>query len=54
MTALSIISAVDYFIGFWRQIDRASDTTRQSSAVLTRRAKPAAKPALDPTTKQKA
>lgn len=54
MTALSIISAVDYFIGFWRQIDRASDSSRQSSAVLTRRAKPNPKPALDPTTKQKA
>ena len=33
---VSIISAVDYFIGFWKQIDRASNT-RRKSFVLSRR-----------------
>jgi CDP-diacylglycerol---glycerol-3-phosphate 3-phosphatidyltransferase len=33
---VSIISAVDYFIGFWKQIDRASKD-RRSSFVLSRR-----------------
>ena len=35
---VSTISAVDYFVGFWKQIDRASSTRRQSY-VLTRRAR---------------
>jgi len=35
-TALvSMISAVDYFIGFWKQIDRASKD-RRKAAVLSR------------------
>jgi CDP-diacylglycerol--glycerol-3-phosphate 3-phosphatidyltransferase len=34
--AVSVISAVDYFIGFWKQIDRAS-RDRRSSFVLSRR-----------------
>jgi CDP-diacylglycerol--glycerol-3-phosphate 3-phosphatidyltransferase len=42
MTVVSIISAADYFIGFWRKIDHASDTTRRRSDVLTRRKKPIA------------
>jgi len=33
---VSVISAVDYFIGFWRQIDRASKDRRRSF-VLSRR-----------------
>ena len=33
---VSVISAVDYFIGFWKQIDRASKD-RRSSFVLSRR-----------------
>ncbi len=42
MTIVSIISAVDYFIGFWKKIDHASDKRRRRrSSVLTRR-KPAA------------
>ena len=32
---VSIISAIDYFVGFWRQIDHASKT-RRSSYVLSR------------------
>jgi CDP-diacylglycerol--glycerol-3-phosphate 3-phosphatidyltransferase len=33
---VSSISAIDYFVGFWRQIDRASKD-RRSSSVLSRR-----------------
>ena len=33
---VSIISAVDYFVGFWKQIDHASNT-RRKSFVLSRR-----------------
>ena len=42
MTVVSIISAVDYFIGFWKQIDHASErarTSRRPSSVLSRRSK---------------
>jgi CDP-diacylglycerol--glycerol-3-phosphate 3-phosphatidyltransferase len=35
---VSTISAVDYFVGFWRQIDHASnDSRKKKSFVLTRR-----------------
>jgi CDP-diacylglycerol--glycerol-3-phosphate 3-phosphatidyltransferase len=41
MTVVSIISAVDYFVGFWKKIDRASDGRRaRRSFVLSRKAKP--------------
>ncbi len=40
MTIVSIISAVDYFVAFWRKIDRVSDTRRAATAVLSRK-KPA-------------
>ena len=33
---VSTISAIDYFVGFWKQIDRASKD-RRSSFVLSRR-----------------
>jgi CDP-diacylglycerol--glycerol-3-phosphate 3-phosphatidyltransferase len=33
---VSTISAIDYFIGFWKQIDRASKD-RRKAAVLGRR-----------------
>ncbi len=36
---VSAISAIDYFVGFWKQIDRASKSRRQSF-VLTRRKSP--------------
>ena len=41
MTVVSIISAVDYFIGFWQQIDHASEGTRRARRpfVLNRNAK---------------
>ncbi len=43
MTAISIISAVDYFAGFWKQIDHVSERarTRRKSRLLSRN-KPAA------------
>jgi CDP-diacylglycerol--glycerol-3-phosphate 3-phosphatidyltransferase len=35
---VSTISAIDYFVGFWKQIDHASNATRKKkSFVLTRR-----------------
>lgn len=39
MVALSLISAVDYFIGFWQVIDRSSERRRRRSFVLSRRRK---------------
>jgi CDP-diacylglycerol--glycerol-3-phosphate 3-phosphatidyltransferase len=42
MTIVSIISAVDYFAGFWKKIDHASDKRRRrSSFVLSRKQKAA-------------
>lgn len=41
MTIVSIISAVDYFVGFWRKIDHASERARtRRRVVLSRKAKP--------------
>lgn len=37
MTVVSIISAVDYFVGFWKKIDHASDRRRRKSLVLSRK-----------------
>jgi CDP-diacylglycerol--glycerol-3-phosphate 3-phosphatidyltransferase len=40
-TALvSIISAIDYFVGFWKQIDHASKDRRGKAFVLGRRKSP--------------
>ena len=42
MTIVSIISAIDYFVGFWRKIDHASDDRRaKRSFVLSRKTKSA-------------
>ncbi len=42
MTIVSIISAVDYFVGFWKMVDGASDKRRKRrSSVLSRRKRPA-------------
>ena len=44
MTVVSIISAVDYFWGFWRKIDHASEkarTNRKRTSVLSRNVKAA-------------
>jgi CDP-diacylglycerol--glycerol-3-phosphate 3-phosphatidyltransferase len=37
MTVVSIVSAVDYFVGFWNKIDHASGRRRRRSSVLSRR-----------------
>ncbi len=39
MTCVSIISAVDYFVGFWRKIDHASERarTRRKTILLSRK-----------------
>jgi CDP-diacylglycerol--glycerol-3-phosphate 3-phosphatidyltransferase len=37
MTVVSIISAVDYFVGFWKRIDHASGKRRRKSSVLSRK-----------------
>jgi len=41
MTVVSIISAADYFVGFWKKIDHASERarTRRSSVLSRRKAK---------------
>jgi CDP-diacylglycerol--glycerol-3-phosphate 3-phosphatidyltransferase len=49
MTVVSIISAVDYFWGFWKQIDHASERARvKRSRLLSRKARVAAKAAAAP------
>ena len=48
MTAVSIVSAVDYFVGFWKKIDHASERarTRRKTTLLSRnKAKAAAEQA---------
>ncbi len=37
MAMVSIISATDYFVAFWRKIDHAAKTHRKSSLVLSRK-----------------
>jgi len=37
MTVVSVISAVDYFVGFWRKIDHVSGRRRRKSSVLSRK-----------------
>ena len=37
MVVVSVISAIDYFAGFWRKIDHASADRREKSFVLSRR-----------------
>ncbi len=39
MTILSIISAVDYFVGFWNKIDHVSTGKRRRNSVLSRKKK---------------
>jgi CDP-diacylglycerol--glycerol-3-phosphate 3-phosphatidyltransferase len=41
MAIVSIISAIDYFVGFWKQIDHASERARtRRASVLSRKKKP--------------
>jgi len=35
--AVSTISAIDYFIGFWKQIDRASNNRRKAAVLASRK-----------------
>ncbi len=52
MTIVSIISAVDYFIGFWKKIDHASTGKRKRrSSVLSRRRKREPVPPVSSTAK---
>src|SRR6201996_1985911 len=37
MTIVSIISAVDYFVGFWKKIDHAAERARTRRSVLSRK-----------------
>ena len=53
MTIVSIISAVDYFVGFWKKIDHVSSgkRRRRSSVLSRRRAKQATIPPASSTAK---
>ena len=42
MAVVSIISAVDYFVGFWKKIDHVSGRRRRRRSVLSRRKREAA------------
>lgn len=37
MVLVSIISAIDYFVAFWRKIERASVMRRQANFILSRK-----------------
>lgn len=51
MSIVSIISAIDYFVGFWKKIDHASDDRRtRRSFVLSRKAKSIVPPGPEHTT----
>jgi CDP-diacylglycerol--glycerol-3-phosphate 3-phosphatidyltransferase len=52
--AVSIISAIDYFVAFWRRIDKAAETqrTRENKMVLSRRKKKNNTTAAAPTATQ--
>lgn len=41
MVAVSVISAVDYFVGFWKKIDRRAERRRRRPFILSRRKKKA-------------
>jgi CDP-diacylglycerol---glycerol-3-phosphate 3-phosphatidyltransferase len=41
MVAVSVISAVDYFVGFWKKIDKRVDRRRRRPFILSRRKKKA-------------
>ena len=46
MTVVSIVSAVDYFVGFWKKIDHASGRRRKRSLVLSRKKREASSPTV--------
>ncbi|MGE5323961.1 MAG: CDP-diacylglycerol--glycerol-3-phosphate 3-phosphatidyltransferase [Actinomycetota bacterium] len=41
MVAVSVISAVDYFVGFWKKIDKRAERRRRRPFILSRRKKKA-------------
>ena len=47
MAIVSIISAVDYFVGFWRKVDRASDKRRKRRSSILSRKKREVAPAVE-------
>jgi len=47
MTTVSIISAVDYFVGFWNKVDRASDKRRKRRSSILSRKKRDVAPAVE-------
>jgi len=34
---VSVVSAIDYFVGFWKQIDHASKDRRQATVMAQRK-----------------
>ncbi len=44
MTVVSIISAADYFVGFWNKVDQSSGKRRRRSSVLSRRKRAVSEP----------
>jgi len=46
MTIVSVISAVDYFVGFWNKVDRVSDKRRKRRTSILSRKKPEIAPAV--------
>jgi CDP-diacylglycerol---glycerol-3-phosphate 3-phosphatidyltransferase len=48
MTVVSIISAVDYFVGFWKKIDHASDRRRKRRSLVLSRKKRTVAPTAQP------
>jgi CDP-diacylglycerol---glycerol-3-phosphate 3-phosphatidyltransferase len=45
MVAVSVISAIDYFVGFWKKIDKRAERRRRRPFILSRRKKKAIQPA---------
>ena len=45
MVAVSVISAVDYFVAFWKKIDKRVERRRRRLFVLSRRKQKAVQPA---------
>ncbi len=47
MTIVSIVSAVDYFVGFWNKVDRVSDKRRKRRSSILSRKKRDVAPAVE-------
>ena len=48
MVSVSLVSAVDYFVGFWSKIERRVEKRRRRAFILSRRRKPVPVPAPAP------